>query len=257
MVAEDEQAIVRCETTTGVVTMKMTREWSPHGYDKAVSLFERHFYDNSHFFRVVPKFLVQFGISYSKDKELQAFARGTIPDDPSKKIPFKKGTISFAGSGKDSRNAQLFISYGSAPSLGTETWETPIGEVIEGIENAEKFYSYGDMPPWGKGPVQGKIHGHPEYIEEEFPKLDKFLHCKVERMSFMENEAKHHATANERELMQVDNYKPHLHDQMGFPWAAAVGDDSFSTYAGVFILSMMGLAMFVLNSRKKAAGKHN
>jgi hypothetical protein len=38
------------------------------------------------------------------------------------------------------------------------------------------------MPPWGKGPVQGKIHGHPEYIEENFPKTDKFLHCKVERM---------------------------------------------------------------------------
>lgn len=29
------------------------------------------------------------------------------------------------------------------------------------MENVENFYSYGDMPPWGKGPEQGKIHGHP------------------------------------------------------------------------------------------------
>ena len=31
---------------------------------------------------VLPGFLVQFGISYSLDKELKKFARQTIPDDP-------------------------------------------------------------------------------------------------------------------------------------------------------------------------------
>jgi hypothetical protein len=44
--------------------MEFHREWSPHGYDKAVLLFERGYYDQSHFFRVVPNFLVQFGITY-------------------------------------------------------------------------------------------------------------------------------------------------------------------------------------------------
>ena len=34
---------------------------------------------------------------------------------------------------------------------------------------------------WGKGPVQGKIHGHPEYIDEGFPLTDKFLLCTVKR----------------------------------------------------------------------------
>jgi len=27
-------------------------------------------------------------------------------------------------------------------------WETPLGKVVEGMENVKKFYSYGDMPPW-------------------------------------------------------------------------------------------------------------
>lgn len=47
----------------------------------------------------------------------------------------------------------------------------------------DHFFSYGDMPPWGKGPVQGKIHAGPEYIEQEFPKTDRFTTCTVERFS--------------------------------------------------------------------------
>eukprot|EP00529_Nitzschia_sp_RCC80_P028153 CAMPEP_0113440066 /NCGR_PEP_ID=MMETSP0014_2-20120614/366_1 /TAXON_ID=2857 /ORGANISM="Nitzschia sp." /LENGTH=269 /DNA_ID=CAMNT_0000330849 /DNA_START=87 /DNA_END=896 /DNA_ORIENTATION=+ /assembly_acc=CAM_ASM_000159 len=181
--SENEEAIVRCETTKGTITMKFIREWSPYGYDRAVELYERNFFDGSHFYRAIPKFLVQFGISYSEDKELQKFAKTPIPDDPvhDPKIEFHPGIISYAGSGPNSRGSQMFISYGSAASLGTQLWETPIGKVIEGYENAEQFYSYGDMPPWGKGPAQGKIHGNPDYIKNEFPLIDSFIHCKTER----------------------------------------------------------------------------
>jgi hypothetical protein len=62
-----------------------------------VELFERKFFNDSHFFRVVPKFLVQFGISYSKDHELQKLARTPIQDDPNKGMKFHSGTISYAG----------------------------------------------------------------------------------------------------------------------------------------------------------------
>mmetsp|Transcript_10701 Transcript_10701/g.29530 ORF Transcript_10701/g.29530 Transcript_10701/m.29530 type:complete len:158 (+) Transcript_10701:835-1308(+) len=52
------------------------------------------------------------------------------------------------------------------------------------MEHARNFYSgYGDMPPWGNGPVQGKIHGNPNYIAIEFPKLDRFETCEVRRMT--------------------------------------------------------------------------
>lgn len=179
----EEEAIVRCGTTKGDITLQLIREWSPNGYDRAVELFERHFYDGSHFFRAVPKFLVQFGISYSGDKELQRFSKRSIRDDPPHDpgIGFELGTISFAGSGPDSRTSQLFFSYGANKGLGKQKWETPIGKVIEGMENAEEFYSYGDMPPWGNGPVQGKIYNGPQYIENNFPLIDKFLECTVER----------------------------------------------------------------------------
>ena len=42
--------------------MEMHRAWSPLGYDKVVTLYEKGFYDHSYFHRVIPGFLVQFGI---------------------------------------------------------------------------------------------------------------------------------------------------------------------------------------------------
>jgi cyclophilin family peptidyl-prolyl cis-trans isomerase len=96
---EKEQAIVSCGTSAGPIVMQFTRQWSPIGYDRVVELFERNFFDHSHFFRVAPHFLVQFGISYSKDKDLQALARQTIEDDPQQDPPiaFDSGIISYAG----------------------------------------------------------------------------------------------------------------------------------------------------------------
>ena len=63
-VNDDEIALIECSTTAGSFKMKLIREWSPHGYDRAVYLFQHGFYDTSHFFRTVPGFLVQFGIRF-------------------------------------------------------------------------------------------------------------------------------------------------------------------------------------------------
>eukprot|EP00586_Coscinodiscus_wailesii_P021890 CAMPEP_0172496204 /NCGR_PEP_ID=MMETSP1066-20121228/83321_1 /TAXON_ID=671091 /ORGANISM="Coscinodiscus wailesii, Strain CCMP2513" /LENGTH=299 /DNA_ID=CAMNT_0013268383 /DNA_START=76 /DNA_END=975 /DNA_ORIENTATION=+ len=183
---EDEQsAHVVCETSEGPIEMYFERNWSPNGYDRVVTLFEAGYYDDTHFYRVVPKFLVQFGISYTTDPDLKKLGWVPIPDDPKlhPPIPFEPGTISFAGSGPNSRSSQIFISYGSAPSLGRELWETPVGYVSSGMEYAERFYSgYGDGPPFGKGPGQGKIQNEGRaYIEREFPLLSSMGKCTTER----------------------------------------------------------------------------
>ena len=36
-----EEALVSCGTTKGPIVMRMHRDWSPHGYDRVVELFER------------------------------------------------------------------------------------------------------------------------------------------------------------------------------------------------------------------------
>ena len=120
-----------CGTTAGPVVMRLHRSWSPHGYDRAASLFDRGYYDHSHFFRVVPHFLVQFGISYTEDAALKKFASTTIPDDPKREEQgtFREGMMSFAGSGPNSRTSQLFIAFDRAGNLGSSPWETSFGEV--------------------------------------------------------------------------------------------------------------------------------
>lgn len=183
---KDEISIISCGTTKGPIKMKLIKKWSPVGYERAVTLFEKGYYDFTHFFRTVPHFLVQFGISYTPRETLKKFADSTIEDDPqlTPRIEFDEGTISYAGSGKNSRNSQLFISYGKIQSLGTQLWETPIGTVIEGMEHVRDFYGgYGDMPPWGKGPEQQKIRNRgKKYMKDNFPLIDSFLSCQVERI---------------------------------------------------------------------------
>ena len=181
--AFDDVAVITCGTSKGPIVMEMHRVWSPNGYDRAVALFEQGYYDSSHFFRVVPDFLVQFGITYSEDQDLKDFGNQEFRDDPQLDpiIPFEPGTISFAGSGPNSRSSHLFISYDYSTNLGTQLWETPVGKVVDGMDHVKAFYSYGDMPPWGKGPEQGLIYDGPSYINDNFPLTDKFTKCIVKR----------------------------------------------------------------------------
>jgi len=96
---EGETALVTCGTSKGTFVAKFHRDWAPLGYDRATALFSKGFYDHSHFFRVVPKFLVQFGISYSTDSSLRTFAGTPIADDPypEPRHKFTRGLMAFAG----------------------------------------------------------------------------------------------------------------------------------------------------------------
>lgn len=181
--SEHSSALVTCETTKGQIVMEFYRDWSPLGFERAVELFDRGFYDHSHFFRVVHGFLVQFGISYTTDNELQKFADSTIPDDPvNEDLAFEEGIISFAGSGKNSRTSHLFIAYGAIPSLGKMPWETPVGKILVGTHVIENLNGeYGDGAPNGNGPPQYKIrNGGMEYMNKNFPNLDSFITCSVD-----------------------------------------------------------------------------
>lgn len=135
------------------------------------------FFDNIPLFRVSPGFLVQFGISL--DPAMNKRFGENIRDDPSPGIPFRKGLMSFAGYGKDSRSTQVFISYEGVGHLGkpTSPWETPFGEVTRGMEAVEAFYGgYKDNVD------QGQLHskGKP-YLDEQFPKLDYLQSCELVR----------------------------------------------------------------------------
>ncbi|KAL9191019.1 hypothetical protein ACHAXT_000725 [Thalassiosira profunda] len=254
---DDEVAIVRCATTAGPITLHLHKSWSPNGYEKASSLFERGYYDGSHLFRVVPHFLVQFGISYTTDAELKRFADASVPDDPKRNdlMPFREGYISFAGSGPHSRTSQLFVAYDRSQGLGNSPWETPFGEVAEGMEKVRNFYSgYGDMPPWGKGPEQGPIRNRgSKYIEENFPLLDRFETCTVERVgSLEEGEGAMDDGPSGEEASPVIAAPRKMKEDA----ALAETENSFPL-AGVIVIVVGSLILGgVLARRTKQAGKH-
>ena len=53
------------------------------------------------------------------------------------------------------------------------------GQVIEGQQTLDSLYKdYGDIPPFGKGPDQQKIHNRGNaYVREKFPKVDFIKSC--------------------------------------------------------------------------------
>jgi len=89
----------------------------------------------------------------------------------------------------------------------------------------KKFHSYGDMPPWGKGPVQGKIYSGPQYINNNFPLIDKMKSCTVQRIQagsegYVKDQAVREATArsegsgdDEEEEQEDDEWKDDFEEE--------------------------------------------
>ncbi|CAK0809821.1 unnamed protein product [Prorocentrum cordatum] len=177
-------ATVSCDTTIGQIDIEIFREWSPKGADHFLELVQDGWYTDIALFRAVPNFLVQFGINTDASMR-QKWERKTIDDDPSQNIAFERGTVSYAGSGPNSRGTHVFFSLGAIP-LGESPWETPFGRVAaHSLEVMDKIYTgYGDMPPWGEGPNPQEINQRGNsYVREDFPKVDFIKSCKVATMT--------------------------------------------------------------------------
>src|SRR5436853_6333389 len=95
-------------TTLGDYTVTVNRAWAPIGADRFYNLVKHHFYDNASFFRVVPAFVAQFGIS-SYPAVTTAWQKTEIKDDPVTQSN-KKGYVTFATAGPNTRTTQDFIN---------------------------------------------------------------------------------------------------------------------------------------------------
>src|SRR5262245_2125245 len=71
------------DTSKGVFVIEVHRAWAPKGADRFYNLVKNHFYDDSRIFRVIPNFMVQFGIN--GDPAVQAaWTNSNLTDDPVK-----------------------------------------------------------------------------------------------------------------------------------------------------------------------------
>jgi peptidyl-prolyl cis-trans isomerase A (cyclophilin A) len=169
---------VRLDTTKGDIVLKITRDWAPKGADRFHALVKAGYYDDCRFYRVLPKYIAQFGISgtpatAAKWKELP------IDDDPVKQKN-TRGRVTFSKGGPNTRTTNLFINLKDSTSLDGDGF-APIGEVVEGMDIADQLFSgYGDGAPKGKGPSQKKIYEQGNaWLQKDYKDLDYIKTAKV------------------------------------------------------------------------------
>jgi peptidyl-prolyl cis-trans isomerase A (cyclophilin A) len=166
-----DQYNVTFKTSKGEFVIAVNRAWAPLGADRFYNMVTHGFYDQARFFRVVPNFVVQWGMP--ADPEVGAVWRDAPIKDEEVKESNLQRYITFAKGGPDSRTTQVFINLRDNARLDGMGFP-PFGKVIEGWEIVEKLYSgYGEGGPRGRGPSQELIGKQGNvYLEADFPKLD-------------------------------------------------------------------------------------
>lgn len=167
---------IKFETSKGDFNVEVIRNWSPIGADRFHELIKAGFYDGNRFFRIVPGFIVQWGI-HGDPSVAGKWENRNIPDDPAG-MTNSPATICFATSGPESRTTQVYINLGNnGPKLDSQGF-TPFGRVTEGMSVVASLYAgYGESPNQGKMRTEGNA-----YLQREFPQLDY-----VKKTSFIQD----------------------------------------------------------------------
>jgi len=172
---------VNFDTSAGMFVVEVHRDWAPNGVDRFYNLVKNGYYDNVRFFRVIPDFMVQFGIN--GDPALNAvWQPARIPRDPVKQSN-TRGFITYAMAGSpDTRTTQVFINFKDNSGLDAQGF-APFGKVTTGMNVVDKIYSgYGEGAPSGRGPDQGRLQAEGNaYLEKSFPKLDYIKKATIEK----------------------------------------------------------------------------
>jgi peptidyl-prolyl cis-trans isomerase A (cyclophilin A) len=156
---------VKFTTTKGDFVVEVTRAMAPLGADRFYNLVKHGFFTDAAFFRNVPGFIVQFGLSADPAVN-KIWQNANIKDDPGKQSN-APGTITFATAGPNTRTTQLFINFGNNTFLDSQGF-SPFGKVISGMDVVQKLYSgYGERPDQGAITSQGKA-----YLDKNFPDID-------------------------------------------------------------------------------------
>lgn len=164
------------ETTKGTFVIDVHRDWSPHGVDRFYNLVKNGYFNGVKFFRVVPGFVVQFGI-HGDPAIATTWLSANIPDDPVKESN-KRGYVTYAkSSAPNSRSVQLFINLQDNVGLDKQGF-APFGKVVSGMDVVDKLFGgYGE----GLTQLQGKIAREGNaFLETNYPKLDGIIKATIE-----------------------------------------------------------------------------
>ena len=153
----------------GAFVMECHKEWAPLGVQRFYDLVKEGYYDQCRFFRAVPGFVIQFGIN-GDPKVSKGWMNKRIKDDPVKQSN-KKGYVSFAAAGPNTRTTQIFINMGNNARLDTyQMGFPPFAKVVEGMDIVEKInMRYAERPTSAQGAIYSKGNA---FLDSTFPGLD-------------------------------------------------------------------------------------
>ncbi len=162
---------VKLETSKGDIVLKVTRAWAPKGADRFFNLVKNGYYDETRFYRVLPKYIAQFGI-HGDPATAAAWKAAPIGDDPVVQKNLR-GTLVFAKGGPDTRTTNLFFNLKDNAALDRSGF-APFAAVTEGLEVMDQLHAgYGDGAPKGRGPGQAKIYDLGNaWLKKDFKDLD-------------------------------------------------------------------------------------
>ena len=171
--------------TVDSIEIEVHPEWSPLAAERFHDLVSSGFYDDGRFFRVLPGYVAQFGIASDPNLNKEWMFCEPIPcrplmDEP-RIVSNRKGTVSFASIGKNSRQTQVFINLGNnggPPNfLGAQGF-VPFAQVTKGMDllssNLNSDYGLKESLSGGlTGSInQGKAAYYgKEYLDTMFPGL--------------------------------------------------------------------------------------
>jgi peptidyl-prolyl cis-trans isomerase A (cyclophilin A) len=165
------------ETSKGAFTVRARRDWAPHGVDRFHFLVSNRFYDDARFFRVIPGFVAQFGMS-GYPQVTSVWTDMNIRAD-SVRQGNARGRITYAmGSSPDSRTTQLFINLVDNPRLDGMGFAA-FGEVIEGMNVVDSLYGgYGNPPDTQQSLITAEGNA---FLARDYPMLDHITTARVVR----------------------------------------------------------------------------
>lgn len=181
--ADSTKHDVRFRTTAGDFTVHLDSGLSPEGVARFLDLVDSDFFEDQLFYRVIPGFLIQFGVAADPLKQhLWDKSMPYLPDEPNRE-QFRAGSVSFAGKGPGSRSCHLFVALDPhGAKLGDSPWETVLGHIDdEGLKTMAKICENHKVASRGEdtGRLQGRLVAMGNQAAEDFPDLDRVLSVEV------------------------------------------------------------------------------
>mmetsp|Transcript_5206 Transcript_5206/g.6157 ORF Transcript_5206/g.6157 Transcript_5206/m.6157 type:complete len:230 (+) Transcript_5206:49-738(+) len=161
----------------GLFRANCHREWAPKGADRFYNLVRIGFYDDTYIFRSIRNFMMQFGIS-SDPQVANAWKSASITDDKNAGISNKKGYLTFAHAGPNTRTTQIFINFKDNAFLDRQSF-TPLCQVTD-MHTPLRVRITGEGAPQGPGPSQEQLQRlGGTYIKERYPDIDRIISARL------------------------------------------------------------------------------